>query len=63
MGEKISTHLKEIAFNTSRRSVRAALIPLLQVSDEMRKVIVILIDLLLFPPCFVLYDFFSSCSP
>jgi len=46
MGEKVTTHLTEIAFNTSRRSVRAALIPLIPVSDEMKKVIGIHLTLL-----------------
>lgn len=42
MGENITLHLEEVAFNTSRRPVRAALLQLLELSPKMKEVVDIL---------------------
>lgn len=46
MGEKVSAHMQEIAFNTSRRTLRAALLPLLNINADNKKVVGIHLALL-----------------
>jgi hypothetical protein len=49
MGDNITAHLQEIAFNTSRRHLRAALLPLLEISPGMKEIIAIRNPLFLLP--------------
>lgn len=43
MGEKISEHIEEITLNTSRRTVRASLLPLLHITAETKQIVGIII--------------------